>query len=269
MGPYPQCGTCYNVFPAGGRARSNHLRSTGHRMPQYECESCYLVGDDQYDWHSHMMRANHFARRCEFCSQTFPSDAKRTEHEQQTHHWCGECQRQFNNDNNLRMHLNSRIHRNHELPCPFGKKQHNTATGLAYHIESGSCPNAKGISRDTLYKVVRSKDPSGIITNNLIGWHGSTRYEANHLAYNYSCAAWECYLCHRLFGSLPALNQHLQSPAHQQKYYHCPNRSCNTEFTTITGFFNHLESESCGYARFENVQNTIQGVVSGDRLIAF
>ncbi|KAK2478702.1 hypothetical protein H9L39_08076 [Fusarium oxysporum f. sp. albedinis] len=83
-----------------------------------------------------------------------------------------------------------------------------------YHLERGSCPKAAGLNRDTLYKFVRSKDPGGSITNNLIGWHGSSHYEANHLANYQHFQVWECYLCHRLFGSLNGLNQHLNSPVY-------------------------------------------------------
>lgn len=58
------------------------------------------------------------------------------------------------------------------------------ATSLAHHFESRSCPNAPGLNRDTLYSLVRSKDPNGILTKNLIGWYGSTQYEADDRSYN-------------------------------------------------------------------------------------
>ncbi|RGP69239.1 zinc finger protein [Fusarium longipes] len=119
--------------------------------------------------------------------------------------------------NNLKMHLTSRIHRPAQIMCPFCKRSLQSATGLSHHLERGSCPKAAGLHRETIYKFIRSKDPNGAITNNLIGWHGSTvHYEASDLAFNHRCGAWECYLCHRLFGSLAGLNQHLNSPVHQK-----------------------------------------------------
>lgn len=52
------------------------------------------------------------------------------------------------------------------------------------------------------------------------------------------------------------LNLHLNSPAHREKIYHCPNtRGCNKEFVSLGALFNHLESEACGYMRFGGVQN--------------
>ncbi|KAI9901866.1 hypothetical protein N3K66_003683 [Trichothecium roseum] len=129
--------------------------------------------------------------------------------------------------------------------------------------ECGSCD-----SRDKLYKLVRSKDPGNIITKKLIGWHDSTEYEANDLSYNPNRQG-ECYLCHRLFNFRRGLDQHLNSPAHQQSLYHCPNRNCAKDFKTLAAIINHLESESCGCTRFETVQRSIHNVMSGDRLISF
>ena len=109
-------------------------------------------------------------------------------------------------------HLNSSRHRGHTIQCPFCKKAYSTATGVTHHVETGSCPNARGLDRDTVYKFIRSKDPNGSITNRMIGWYGSSTYEANRNSYNHYRGGWECYLCNRLFGSKNGLNQHLNSP---------------------------------------------------------
>jgi hypothetical protein len=109
-------------------------------------------------------------------------------------------------------HLNSRTHRGQHIQCPFCSGHYTTATGLAQHVETGSCPKASALNRDLLYKFVRSKDPSGIFTKNLIGWTNSVQYEANDRSYNWNRQGWECYLCHRTFAHLQNLNQHLNSP---------------------------------------------------------
>ncbi|KAJ2982170.1 hypothetical protein NUW58_g6499 [Xylaria curta] len=269
MGYYFECGTCYKVFERGWQARQNHLRSTGHHAPKFECDSCPSYFGSETARFQHMAALNHFSWECSICDETWPTEGQRIEHEHDDHNYCSECQRTFASRNNLRMHLNSRIHCDYQIQCPFCKKSHPTATGVAYHLESGSCPNAAGLNRDTLYKFVRNKDPGGIITKNLIGWSGEKQYEANDRSYNYSRQGWECYLCNRLFGSLPSLNQHLNSPTHQQSLYHCPNRGCRGDFKTLAAIINHLESESCGYIRFEKVQQGIQNVIGGDRLITF
>jgi len=117
--------------------------------------------------------------------------------------------------------------------------------------------------------MISERDPNGIITLKQLTWHGSANstYQATDAAWN--GRKWECYLCHRGFVSKVALNQHLNSPVHQQKVYHCPSRRCMKEFVSLAALFNHLESESCGAMRFEDVQQHAGNVLSGNRLIAF
>jgi len=123
------------------------------------------------------------------------------------------------------------------------------------------------MNRDKLYEAVRRRDPNGIISKKLLTWPGSTSYEATERAWNYRVGAYECYLCHRLFRQLAHLNHHLNSPAHQEKLYHCPNSPCKREFTTLAAVMNHLESQSCGYMRFEAVQKYVKRIVDPSRMI--
>ncbi|KAI1631316.1 hypothetical protein F4809DRAFT_177822 [Biscogniauxia mediterranea] len=264
-----ECGTCYKTFPAGWKARDNHLRSTGHRAPAFECDTCARYFGSEKARFQHMVDVNHFLYECTKCYETWPTEEQQIEHEHKQHHYCGECNRTFNNYNNIKMHLNSNVHRGQNIQCPLCKNNFATATGLTHHLETGSCPRAANINRDTLYKFVRSKDPGGVMTKNLIDWPGSTQYEANDRSYNWARSGWECYLCHRLFNNLRGLNQHLNSPTHQEKLYHCPKPACIKEFTTLAAIINHLESEACGFTRFENVQQNIKNVISGNRMIGF
>lgn len=41
------------------------------------------------------------------------------------------------------------------------------------------------------------------------------------------------------------------------------------DFKSLAGIINHLESESCGMMRFEQVQKKIGDIISGDRRITF
>ncbi|KAI1204917.1 uncharacterized protein F4807DRAFT_454291 [Annulohypoxylon truncatum] len=181
---------------------------------------------------------------CRCCNTTSPSAEDRRAHEAKEHNHCADCNRGFQNANNLRMHMHSRTHRGAGLNCPFCKKGFTSATGLAHHLEGARCPAASGLDRDAVYRAVRSKDPDGVLAKKLLGWHGSPSYEAGPNSWNGD--AWECYLCHRDFVSLKGLNSHLNSVA-----------------------LNHLESESCGFSRFEAVQNTVSDIVSGDRRLTF
>ncbi|KAK0732129.1 hypothetical protein B0H67DRAFT_94285 [Lasiosphaeris hirsuta] len=289
-----ECGTCRKAFPAGSRARDNHCRSTGHEWPDLECNTCDRCFGSENARLQHMRHLNHFGgqqqeeedddddddddddndddeeedEECFVCMHSSPTEEDIKNHEVIVHHYCRDCNRQFENHNNIRMHLNSQLHRGQTVGCPFCSRAFSSATGVSHHLESGSCPKARGLNCDEVYRIVRSKDPHGIIAKRLIGWTGdSDTYEATDRAWNGS--EWECYFCHRCFSSIIALNQHMNSPAHRQELYHCPNRSCHSEFKTLAATINHLESEACGAMRFETVQRHIGGIISGSRLIGF
>ncbi|KAF7559528.1 hypothetical protein G7046_g4627 [Stylonectria norvegica] len=253
------CGTCGKVFYTGWKARDQHCDATGHRRPKFECDVCSDYFGDEEDRREHMDECDHWdadAPECSQCYQRFPNASEVKQHEFDDHLYCAECDRDFQNRNNMQQHLKSRIHRPDNGPqCPFCNVTSGTATGLIHHLERGACPNAP-LDRDKLYQAVRQRDPNGILAKKLIGWTGSTSYEATERAWNSRCNAFECYLCHRLFQSLVGLNQHLSSPIHQQALYHCPSRSCGKDFSTLAALVNHLESESCGYMRFQAILNT-------------
>ncbi|KAK5994365.1 Zinc finger Xfin-like protein [Cladobotryum mycophilum] len=266
-----ECGTCRKEFPAGRKARDNHCRATGHSPPDFECAGCERWFHSQRACDQHMDAKGHWPDQwpfeCNCCYETWRTEKQRVEHEHEVHNYCADCNREFQSYNNLKMHLNSRIHRGQDIECPFCKRDFVTATGLTHHLESGSCPSASGMDREKLFKIVRSKDPQGLISKNLIGFTDFYSYEANWRSWNGD--SYECYLCHRDFSQLAGLNQHLNSPRHQQALYHCPNRSCDKDFKSLAGIINHLESEACGCTRFEKVQRQIENVIKGNRLITF
>lgn len=241
-----------------------------------ECKTCDRQFRSQRAAEQHMNALNHWPRyECETCTREFDSDAARDQHMRAQKHferYCPDCDRHFTNANCLRMHLNSKIHRGTTVLCPFCKSAFGTASGACTHLESGACPRAPSLNRETIYKIVRENDRNGMITNKLIGWKEDEerdKWEVNPNAYNGNM--WECYYCHREFSTASSLKSHLNSPVHKQKVYHCPNKrgSCDKQFITLAALFSHLESESCGLTRFENVQKGYQGIVTGRGLIAF
>ncbi|PHH72130.1 hypothetical protein CDD82_6168 [Ophiocordyceps australis] len=262
------CGTCWRYFSAGGNARQQHLDAKGHSIPQFECETCFSYFGSRRAVCQHMNDARHWAAspdpECDFCDESFYNESDLRDHEINDHIFCRPCNRHFQNRNNITQHLRSRAHCSTTVQCPFCPKTFGTATGLVHHLERGACPSAP-LDRDTLYRVVRRYDPNGILCKKLLTWSGSSTFEASQMAWNSRAQAYECYLCHRLFPTLPSLNQHLNSPVHQESLYHCP--GCPKEFTTLAAVINHLESESCQYTRFEDVQQGIQRIVNPCRMI--
>lgn len=98
------CGTCWRVFHAGWQARDQHCDATGHRRPKFECDTCDNYFDDEEDRRNHMDYRNHWfddAPECRLCNSRFPTAGERNSHEVADHHYCAECQREFQSRNNL------------------------------------------------------------------------------------------------------------------------------------------------------------------------
>ncbi|KAI2626858.1 hypothetical protein GGS21DRAFT_545932 [Xylaria nigripes] len=261
--------TCRNPFPQGLRAREVQLRSTGHHVSAFEFDGSSFSSFSESARFKSMQQVSHFATQCSLCPKTWSTDEQRIRHEYEDHSHCSACEKTFISQNNLKMHLHSRIHRNSKIQCLFCKACYETATGLIYHIERGSCPMSPHLNRDTLYKVLRDRDPEHSVTINLTEWTGSTQYEASSSSYNADREGWECSICLKLFKKPQSLRQHLGSPIHQVNLYHCPSPPCKKQFTTLAGFIHHLESEACGYTRFDGVQRIIKDVLGGSKTIKF
>ncbi|KAK8170801.1 putative zinc finger protein [Phyllosticta citrichinensis] len=187
--------------------------------------------------------------------------------------YCVDCDRNFMNGNNLEQHLKSRIHRGSNINCPFCKRGFTTASGVSHHLETGSCSHAPNVNRESLHRMVRKRDPNGFITQKQLGWHDDDTSSPTVVGWQLNNAwngdFYECYLCHRVFCAPNSLRQHLESPAHARKLYHCPNRRCGREFAGLAMLFNHLESESCNFVKFDAVQKNVGGILTGQRLISF
>lgn len=166
----------------------------------------------------------------------------------------------------FQQHLNSRTHRGANLSCPFCDRGFTSASGISHHLEANACPSARGLNRETIFTALRQRDRNGLITNNLLEWHEET-WSTDH-AWN-GCG-YECYLCCRVFHGMSDLDKHLKSPTHMQDIYHCPNGRCGSQFKSLAGMFNHLESESCGFIKFDGVQRNVRPILAGSqRLIGF
>jgi len=72
---------------------------------------------------------------------------------------------------------------------------------------------------------------------------------------------YECFLCHKEFEALERLNQHLESPAHDEEIYRCPRgwQGCGKEFRTLSALCQHVESEKCGIRRFNDPMQKVVG----------
>ncbi|KAJ5893626.1 hypothetical protein N7495_005317 [Penicillium taxi] len=276
--PYYDCPQCDD----GTRYYDNkeefyaHLNHYDHWL---ECETCTRQFSGRHSLRQHMNSMNHWMPKygCETCDKKFQTSSAAEKHMRDRGHYenyCRQCDRHFNNANNLRMHLNSKIHRGQDIKCPFCRTGFVTASGASHHLETGSCRNAPSLNRESIHNIIRGADQNGMITNKQIEWNSESNSQYTVTSQAWNGDSWECYLCHKGFGSSRGLSQHLNSPIHQQKVYHCPNsRRCPKEFVSLAALFNHLESESCQFMRFEKVQQVhgqvAESLIRGGRLLAF
>ncbi|KAI2673396.1 transcriptional regulator family: C2H2 zinc finger [Penicillium roqueforti] len=271
-----ECETCNRSFRTQN-ACNQHMNAVDHWAPTFDCETCNSTFRTQHAANNHMNAKSHWLPKvpCETCPMKFYTQQAVENHMSAKGHYknyCQECSRQFMNANCLRQHLNSKIHRGTNIACPFCRVGFVTASGVSHHLESGACPQAQGLNRDRIHRIIQQLDPNGIVCKKQIAWHGEHEQDMTYLvtdnAWNGSC--WVCYLCKKGFNSPKALGSHVNSPVHNEKVYHCLKRGCPKEFHSLASLFNHLESESCGFIRFEGVQQVhrqLNDAIMGRRTI--
>lgn len=175
--------------------------------------------------------------------------------------------------------MRSGVHASANILCPGLNcgKTFISAGALILHMESGTCPGR--FTRRFVDDFTHQHGPRDVIIDprRMIGYGGGGQPEvittwATERSWN--GRAYECFLCHREFRLLTALNQHLASPAHEakDKKYRCPRSiaGCGREFTLLSSLCQHVESEQCEIRRFnEHFQKQIEDLTNNMKRIAF
>jgi len=265
------CNDCDRDF-ASQSALIQHL--TNNSAHHY-CARCDEDFNDEDDLETHYEEDHHYC-----CSRIFDNEHDLRQHKNDRHWYCESCDRIFDSENNLDTHLRSSIHMPRRFKCPGARcsSVFVSPAALISHCESGKCPS--GVSREAIDLLVVTFDRNNVITNSnrlLKAPDGSyvppaTMIVSSATKKSWNGAAYECVLCHREFRSLSALNSHLQSPAHADKIYRCPkgHSGCGTQFKTLSGLVQHVESGSCGVRKFKKqIDNAVQSVANGLRKLIF
>ncbi|KFA80211.1 hypothetical protein S40288_09890 [Stachybotrys chartarum IBT 40288] len=209
----------------------------------FTCGTCWR--EFPAGWNSreqHLKAKGHQAPpfECNCCDRYFGGQHAVEQHMNALGHWvdedyyeCDDCSETFPDEQELHDHENGMLHNSTAQPC------------------------------------LRSRDPNSFLTKKLLTMSNEGNYEATESAFNTWENAYECYFCHRRFERIGSLNQHLNSPAHKENLYHCPNSRCGKDFGTLAAVVNHWESESCGFLGFEAVQETTKRIIDPRRMISF
>lgn len=244
------------------------MTAVGHWVWVHDCETCEARFANDWEADEHMEEKNHYRYDypCETCNLMFRFEDDRDDHQQEEGHHkhlhCEDCDRYFQSPDNLNQHLSSRTHQGTTVECPFCDYYFTTASGLAHHIESSACPEST-YDRLSLCRDVRKRDPGRQITEHLWGRDPEGITEQD-LAATWNGDGYECSACDCVFDRAHSLLQHLGSAlAHRRELYHCPKKRCAKKFPSLAALFNHLESETCGFARFDNVQKNASGFLGG------
>ncbi|KAI0280580.1 hypothetical protein BGY98DRAFT_914517, partial [Russula aff. rugulosa BPL654] len=152
------------------------------------------------------------------------------------------------------------------LPSRGCNKSFVSLAAVTLHFESGTCPSR--MTREQLNRLVVRADTNNYITNasrlitGPLGWNEPPP-SATTWATELSRNGVEVLLCIATFRTLARLNQHLQSPRHEDKIYRCPKTDCRTEFVTLSGLCQHVEGGSCGVRMFRRVRDTMESLTRG------
>ncbi|KZV70593.1 hypothetical protein PENSPDRAFT_752398 [Peniophora sp. CONT] len=263
----PYCADCDRYF-SNWSARDQHFRdAVVHRQAEI-----WTGGQSQgyYNDYEEEERVEDEVE-CHGCRQWFNNmnDFDRHFATSSRHNWCFECSKDFSSPHALQQHESSRVHAARDFDCPLCGQGFKQPSAIAHHVESGSCPRAPGVHRHQVTNAVHNLNiaPTISISRRITGGPGSSStplitYTATDRAWNYDINAYECYLCHRTFGALNALNTHLNSPAHDRDEFRCPKPQCGRQFKVISALVQHIESEACGLARFQQIEDHTRALTS-------
>ncbi|KIY65599.1 hypothetical protein CYLTODRAFT_437797 [Cylindrobasidium torrendii FP15055 ss-10] len=247
---HPYCEDCERLFRTD-KALEQHM----------DYASVHQDNSDNYESSEEKENEDDYCYSCErqfvdaFALQQHLSTSGR-------HNWCFACAKDFSSPNALSQHNSSRVHKAADMKCPMCPRLFKTPSGIAEHVEQGGC-NPR-INRHQVTAAIHAMNivPTISINRRITGpaVQSRTTYIATPAAWN--GYAYECYLCHRNYRGLDDLNKHLASAAHDAKEFQCPHGSCRKKFTIISALIKHIESESCGLAKFKVVERITDSLTS-------
>ena len=181
------------------------------------------------------------------------------------------------NDHTRQKHPRTLTLRTRDCPGKGCRKSFATYADLAQHLESGAC--ASRVNRAMINSIAVKMDEGRVITNASRLLCGPQSYVSRPLIMqsyaterSYNGWAYECILCRKEFQTLARLNQHLDSPAHDDQIYQCPTRygGCGVDFKVLSALMQHCESGACNIHQYQaQVDSALDMITAGIGRIGF
>ncbi|KIM38251.1 hypothetical protein M413DRAFT_248700 [Hebeloma cylindrosporum] len=246
----PFCLTCGKTFATVSGMRSHCRSKRRHKAYSYVCEPCDLAFVHLAALQSHINSPRHAYD--DLSDYTFNSDVR---------HKCNLCAKEFKTRKALSQHKDSLAHRDRTLQCLFCHGMFKSASGIAFHLESG----CHQVSRHEVTAAVHAMQVSPPISLNPLMIEAAAAPTVPHtvdddaahsfvyaVPSSFNGRAYQCHLCYKAFRSLYSLTGHLNSPAHDDDEFMCP--KCERRFKLVSGFIQHLESGACGLAKRKAIE---------------
>jgi hypothetical protein len=281
------CQECNRLF-SSSQALEMHLKDS----PVHRATTCYQC-DKRFSsvqaLEQHLNNSPvHRGTTCYECDRHFSSAQALEMHldNSPAHQpFCHSCNRGFGSQAALRRHLDTSLrHRgtvvlyqndrakpsvmnsfyarhSSSCECPLCRKSFGAPSAVAQHVESGACHN---ISRHQVTAAVKSLEiiPSITISRRLKGPVDAqfTIIRSFATQGSFNGFGYVCSMCTKSFRTLGSLEMHLNSPAHDQRQFQCP--KCKKQVKLVSGLIQHIESESCGIAKFKQVADIAGGLMN-------
>ncbi len=159
------------------------------------------------NYHAKTQHDNAVHARCSPFGRTFINERSKEQHDNAVHppHQCDICNRSFQNENHLRMHMQVRQPRN--TACVGCGKMYKSPADVVAHFETGYCSACKGQdnARRAVYRFFDANGGGNSLVR-AIGYGSSSGDGYDPDGDNYCCPK-----CNRRFKRLDSLMQHQQS----------------------------------------------------------
>jgi len=243
------CQQCDRYFASNGALQQHFDNAEVHRV--YVCTLCNQDFNNESALSQHEKNSLKHLKRlwkfvCDPCKWGCSTEAQMEKHDHQVHLYCSQHRQSFQNENNLRQHLNSKAH-GVSKSCPFCRKSFPTFSAITSHLEAGTC--SSGMNRRMLDQMVHAKDTGGMVTDRKRIGYGNWEPEPDVWATSnaWNGYAYECYFCDNQYSSLPTLNGHItrfHAAPRTENLYHCP--CCDRQFKLFSQVMAHIDhTNSC------------------------